>query len=123
MLQRCYNENDVNYHLYGGRGIEVHPDWREDFVKFHTWSIENGYTEGLTIDRIDNDGSYTPSNCRWATQKTQCNNTSRNVTYTYNGMTKNITQWAEYIGINKNTLYARLRILNWSIEKALTTKV
>ena len=71
---RCTNSNAVNYKDYGGRGIEVCEEWRNSFATFWEWATLNGYADNLSLDRIDNDGNYEPSNCRWATQKEQCNN-------------------------------------------------
>lgn len=78
MKRRCYNENDKNYKYYGGRGITVCDEWRNNFTTFYNWAIENGYTDDLTIDRINNDGNYEPSNCRWVTMAQQ-NRNKRNV--------------------------------------------
>lgn len=75
MKYRCYNRNDNNYHRYGGRGVTVCKAWREDFISFYKWAMENGYAEGLTIDRVRNNGNYTPSNCRFITG---AENVSRN---------------------------------------------
>lgn len=75
MLRRCNNPNRKNYCHYGGRGIKVCDDWANDFDKFYSWAMDNGYTDDLTIDRIDNDGNYEPSNCRWITSAQQKSNT------------------------------------------------
>ena len=121
MKQRCQNPNTISYKCYGGKGISVCEGWNNSFKAFYDWAIANGYSEDLTIDRIDNDGNYEPANCRWATNKEQQNHTSYTRLYTYNGETLSIMQWAEKTGIHPNMLYKRLS-RGWSIEKALKTK-
>jgi hypothetical protein len=121
MLNRCYRTNDRKYPLYGGRGITVCEEWH-DPCKFISWAYANGYTDELTIDRIDKDKNYCPGNCRWVDYKVQNNNRSFCHYIEYNRMTKTVSEWAEYLGIS---LYARQhRIRNgWSIERAFTQKV
>jgi len=72
---RCLNKNNKTYENYGRRGISICDEWKNDFMSFYKWAINNGYSEDLTIDRIDNDGNYEPSNCRWADLNTQMQNT------------------------------------------------
>lgn len=74
MKQRCNNPNNKDYPKYGGRGIRICKDWKDDFCTFRNWAVNNGYAPDLTIDRINNDGNYEPSNCRWATSTQQNSN-------------------------------------------------
>lgn len=119
---RCFRKTETNYKNYGGRGISMDDNWKKDFKTFFDWAIENGYKTGLSIDRINNNGNYEPSNCRWTSRKTQQRNTRRNVYLTFNNETHCISEWAELYGIKVNTLYARLRH-GWSLEKTLLTPV
>lgn len=81
MLDRCYNSNHNAFYLYGGRGISVCDEWRNDFWAFKAWAVENGYDDGLSLDRIDGNGDYEPSNCRWATRQQQVDNQAPRYTY------------------------------------------
>lgn len=123
MKSRCYNPNSQRYSLYGGRGITVCEEWRNDFTAFVYWAMTNGYQEGMTLERKDNNGNYEPSNCCWTNQKAQCNNRRNNAVYTCNGKTLTLAQWAEETGINYGTLWSRLHRDGWSIERAVSTKV
>ena len=96
-------------------------EWKENFENFYNWATNSGYQYNLTIDRIDNNGNYEPSNCRWVTYKIQARNT-RNCNYvTYNNETKCVAEWAEIYDIDYAVLYARIFKLHWNIEKALNT--
>jgi len=107
MKSRCYNTSDKAYNNYGGRGIKICDEWRNDFSVFKKWSDENGYKDNLTIDRIDNDKGYFPENCRWANAKTQSNNRSSNIVVRYKGMEGTITEISEKLGMESKTILAR----------------
>ena len=120
MKSRCLDETNKNYHRYGGRGILVCDRW----LKFENFFADMGNKPvGLQLDRIDNDGPYSPENCRWATVKEQANNRRSNRWINFMGMRKTITQWSEYIGISLNVLNARINQRGWSAERAFTEPV
>lgn len=104
MKKRCYNTKDEHYANYGGRGITVCDEWIHDFQAFYDWAMAYGYADDLTIDRINNDGNYEPSNCRWTTSKEQANNRRTTMHITVNGVTKNATDWAKMIGVGRSTI-------------------
>lgn len=108
MKQRCYYTKNINYKNYGGRGITVCDEWRDDFKAFYDWSMDNGYQDDLTIDRIDVNGNYTPENCRWVDIETQANNKRNNVYFTYNNETKTIKQWSRILNISYKTVTTRM---------------
>ena len=120
MRQRCENPNAISYKYYGEKGIFVCEEWKK-FSNFCAWALSNGYNDNLTIDRINSNGNYEPSNCKWATNKEQQNHTSYNHLLTHCGETHNITQWAEIIGIPRTALYNRMR-RGRDTERALTQK-
>lgn len=120
MRSRCYNSNNPNFKYYGGRGIKICEEWYGSYSCFRDWSLSNGYSENLTIDRIDVNGNYEPSNCRWATRKEQSLNTRSNRYIEYNGETKTLSEWSKIFGLYHKTIAYRLNH-GWSVEKALTT--
>lgn len=118
MHRRCEYEKNGGYSYCGAKGISVCEEWKT-FIAFRDWALSNGYTDELTIDRIDNSIGYMPSNCRWVSMKVQENNRTNCHYLTYKGETHTITEWAEITGINKNTLSARVNRLGWLVERAL----
>ena len=123
ILQRCFNPNRQKYKNYGGRGITVCDEWRNSFKAFYDWAMANGYRDDLTIDRIDVNGNYEPSNCRWVDAKLQAYNKTTSKYITYKGETKTLAEWAKEKNIKTPTLHLRLYKSKWSVEKALETPV
>ena len=119
MRSRCNDPNHYAYPQYGGRGIHVSSEW-DSFSSFLEWAVNNGYVSGLTLERIDNNGDYSPDNCRWATWKEQGNNRRTNVLITFNGKTQTMAMWAKEIGISREALWVRLRRSTMTLEEALT---
>lgn len=121
MRYRCSNPNCKDYKNYGGRGITICDEW-SSYENFRAWALDNGFADGLSIDRIDVNGNYEPSNCRWVSDKVQHNNTRRNHYLTMNGESHTIQEWSEITGIKWTTIKARIE-MGWPIEKALTKGV
>lgn len=119
MKQRCYNSNNPTYRYYGERGITICPEWRVNFQAFYDWATANGYSDDLTIDRIDVNGNYEPSNCRWVDSVEQHNNTRRNVYFVYNGERLTLSQLAHKYNIPVVTLWSRIHNQKNSIEEAI----
>lgn len=111
-----------DYHHYGARGITVCEEWSNDFKAFYDWAMSHGYSSGLEIDRIDTNGNYEPSNCRFRDRSGQMRNTRRNRLLTHDGKTQSVAAWAEETGILSGTIYTRLN-KGWSVEDTLTTEV
>ena len=120
MITRCFCKNNLNYKTYGGRGITVCDEWRNDKTKFFEWALSHGYSDKLSIDRINVNGNYEPSNCRWATMKQQQNNKTNNRYIEWNGQNHTLGEWSEITGIKLATIHARLKN-GWNIKKTLTT--
>lgn len=116
MLGRCNNPNNKDFPKYGGRGIKVCDEWH-DFVNFNNWANENGYSDELSIDRIDVNGNYEPNNCRWVTLAEQARNKRNNHFVEYNGETRCLKEWSRIIGKPYSTIHRRLKI-GWTTERA-----
>ena len=116
---RCYYPKNAGYSHYGGRGINVCDEWKNNFQAFYDWAMANGYNDNLSIDRIDVNGNYEPSNCRWLTIKEQQNNKTNNVIIEFNGEKLNLSQWAKKLNIPVHTLICR-RNLGWDDERVLS---
>lgn len=116
MKSRCNNPNYTYYKNYGARGIKVCFEWK-DFVNFYDWAMSNGYADDLTLDRIDNNGNYEPSNCRWVNRKCQANNTRRNHFLEYQGQIKTIANWSDTFNVPYSNIYTYLQRHNWNIEQ------
>lgn len=142
MMSRCYNPNTPNYFRYGGRGISVCDEWRNSYDAFKEWAYDNGYNplapRGITtLDRIDNDGNYTPENCRWVDMKVQNNNQHERYTltakpkgrvthkrkhvWTIDGVTKSGIEWCEEYGLTMQFVMYRIKKMNMTPEEALKT--
>ena len=118
MKKRCGLDTLHNYDAYGGRGITICDEWKNDFMSFYTWAMENGYQEHLTLDRKDNNGNYEPSNCKWSTVEEQANNRRSNRLITANGETHTIAEWARITGLTRRKIIYRIE-KGLSPEKAL----
>lgn len=123
MKYRCLNTTAPNYKSYGERGIKICDEWLQPdgFERFYKWALEHGYDDSLTIDRIDVNGDYEPGNCRWTDSETQYNNTQKSVKLTFNGRTMTAAQWAKEIGVDRHTIYDRIRA-GKTIEEILRPK-
>jgi hypothetical protein len=119
MKKRCYNKNNKRYKTYGGRGIMVCERWHN----FDNFLSDMGESEvGMSIERIDNDKNYEPGNCKWASRQEQMRNTTRTRNIEFNGKVQCVSAWASELGVDPDTLLARLKY-GWSIEKTMTTPV
>lgn len=104
---RCYVDSNQAYDNYGGRGIVMCQEWKESFVKFMEWAFQNGYSDTLSIDRIDVNGNYEPENCRWITMHEQSYNKRNSKLIEIDGVTKCLSEWSQITGIDRKTLSGR----------------
>lgn len=108
MRQRCNNPRANKHELYHDRGISICDEWG-DFEQFRSWAYSSGYTEDLTIDRIDNNDGYKPENCRWATAKEQANNRRNTIRYCCFGKLMTISEIADICGLTYQAAHKKLR--------------
>lgn len=121
MNRRCDNPNYDKYFRYGERGIKVCEEWK-DFISFVDWALAHNYSDDLTLDRIDNNKNYEPSNCRWATRKEQTENRECNNYFSYKNETHTLTEWSRIYGIAEATLWTRIFRYGYSFEEAIKAK-
>lgn len=122
MMNRCYNENDISYKRYGGKGVTVCDEWRNDFMKFFEWAMNYRWREGLQLDKdiLGNGKLYSPDTCKFVSRSENCRNRSTNKIIQYNGESKTLSEWCEKTGLNHTCILHRLK-RGWSIEKTLNT--
>lgn len=118
MRGRCNSPGTKDYKRYGARGIKVCEEWN-DYHNFRVWALANGFRKGMTLDRIDNDGPYSPENCRWIPKGEQQANTRVARMLTINGETKSTYEWARIARIKATTINYRDRVLGWPHEKCV----
>lgn len=128
MKQRCYNKKSDNYESYGGRGIKICDEWLASYNTFENWAKGNGYSDKLSIDRINVNGNYEPSNCRWADAITQARNKrpssewkSRKEKFIYNGGKYTLKELCNSAGISEPTVNYRMKTMGMTLEQALKT--
>lgn len=118
---RCCNPNSNRHHVYFDRNIVMCDEWKNSFQSFYDWSIANGYTDELTIDRINNDEGYSPDNCRWVTNKENSRNKRNNRYITYKGKTQCLSAWCEELGLDYKKVHNKLVYQGFDVERVFTT--
>lgn len=121
MKSRCNNPNASKFYLYGGKGIKVCDEWKNNFINFYNWATNNGYKDTLTIDRINSDKNYEPNNCKFATYEEQNSHLKSTILITYKNETHTIKEWSKITGLSVDCLSARY-LRKWSIKRLLTEK-
>jgi|UPI0004BB07BF hypothetical protein len=116
MKRRCYNPRNSHFRYYGGRGITIHDTWLSNPAAFYDWAIDSGYSPGLSIERIDNDGNYEPGNCKFILPAEQSSNTRRNRFLTHCGKRMTISNWARAMCVKQQALQHRVN-RNWSEDR------
>ena len=123
MKCRCYTPSHHSYNNYGGRGIKVFDLWKNSSDVFIDWAINNGYTDDMTIERIDVDGDYCPENCTWIPANKQQSNRTSCQYFTHNNETKNLTDWCSTLNLPYKQVHNRIYKLHWSFERAISEPV
>lgn len=122
MIARCYRKSDKRFDDYGGRGISVYDGWMGDggYLKFKSWAMSNGYSDQLTIDRIDVDGNYEPNNCRWADWPTQRSNRRITLKVEIDGEEKSLSDWCRELDLRYGSVWRRIHRYGYDPTEALT---
>lgn len=120
---RCFNKNIKSYKDYGGRGIKMCNEWADSFETFRDWAYQSGYTDELTIERVDHDGDYCPTNCTWIPFNKQQKNRRTSYAIEYNGKTQDLVSWCNELGLPYKNVHNRIYKLGWSFEKAISEPV
>lgn len=121
--RRCYTKSDKGYKNYGLRGIKMCDDWKNSFESFMKWALENGYTDALTIERIDVNKDYCPENCAWIPFDEQQKNRRTCRYFRYKGKEKNLSEWCKELGLSYKNVHNRIYKLGWTFEKAISEPV
>ena len=119
---RCYDKKCWAYNYYGGRGIKVAQEWLENSRTFVDWALKNGYRENLEIDRIDNDGDYTPQNCRWVTRLKNANNKRNNHYIEYKGEIKSLSEWCRELNIDYKNTHYKIKYKGFTLQQVIDYK-
>lgn len=126
MKARCYRKTHTKYKSYGARGIEVCEEWKnldDGFDNFVEWALSNGYTDEMTIERIDVNGNYCPENCKWITMQEQAYNKQNTIWVNFNGEKIQLSEICKRLGVNYFRVYERIFDSGWSVEDALTMPI
>jgi len=118
MMRRCSNKRSPYYSDYGGRGIAVSTEWR-DYRVFLS-AMSQGWRKGLTLERKDNNGNYSKSNCRWATREEQANNRRSSKIVTYKGEARTLAQWIKNLGLKSSTVRQRYYVYHWDLDRCFS---
>lgn len=119
MKRRCYCDTHFAFKNYGARGIKVCDKWKNSFESFAEWSLSNGYSDDLTIERIDNDGDYEPTNCKWISLGEQADNRRSCWKITYRNETHNLSEWCKIFKKDYALVYNRIYKNKWNFERAM----